>query len=219
MVKINKKYKVVILDFVKTLVSEQLEWDKLRETNAKIFKKNGITIHPQYFRPIIEQTASQLSYLKHLHFSDEKILRIEKALLRAQAKFEYDSIELFSLYEDTIPFLNYANERSLRVGILTNNFSSTVIKVFSDLKVPFKGHIIGREHVKHPKPNSEGIIKLLKQLNADPDNSFVVGDSDFDIDTAKQINSLGIFLKRTNGYKLNYTKPDYVINSLSEIII
>ncbi len=219
MLKLNKKYNVVILDFVKTLVREKLEWNKLRENNAKIFKKYGINIQPQHLRPVIEQTASQLYYLKHLKFSNKKILQIEKELLKAHKKFEEDSIGLFSLYEDTIPFLNYATKHNLKIGILTNNFSSTVSKVLAKLKVPFKGPVIGREHVKLPKPNPEGIIKLSKLLNVTADNCFVVGDSDFDIDAAKQINSLSIFIKRTDDLKLRYMKPDYIITSLSEIII
>lgn len=219
MLKISKKYKVVILDFVKTLVKERLEWDKLREANAKIFKKYGINIQPQHLRPVIEQTASQLYYLKHLKFSNKKILQIERELLKAHEKFEEDSIGLFSLYTDTIPFLNYATKHNLRIGILTNNFSSTVSKVLSRLKVPFKGPIIGREHVRLPKPNPEGIVKLSKLLNINADNCFVIGDSDFDIDAAKQINSLSIFIKRTDDFKLSYMKPDHTINSLSEIII
>lgn len=219
MVKISKKYKFVILDFVKTLVKEQLSWDKLREENSKIFKKYGINIEPQSLRPIIEQTASQLYYLKHLKFSEKKILQIEKELLEAQEQFEKNSIELFNLFEDVIPFLNYSKKNNLKIGILTSNFSSTVTQIFSKFKVPFEGTIIGREHVKLPKPNQEGILKLLKLLNATPINCLVIGDSDFDIDVAKRINSLAIFIKRTDDLNLTYAKPDYIIKTLSEIKI
>ncbi len=217
MVKISKKYKVVILDFVKTLVKEKLEWDKLREANTKIFKKYGIDINPQNLRPVIEQTASQLNFLKNLKFPNKTILQIEKELLKAQQRFEKKYLKSFDLFEDTIPFINYANKHNLKVGILTNNFSSTVTHVFLRLKVPFQGQIVGREDVKYPKPNSEGIVKLLKKLNADPGESIAIGDSDFDIDVAKQISIFAIFLKRNDNFKLSYATPDQEINSLSEI--
>lgn len=217
MLKISKKYNAVILDFVKTLVKEQLVWNKLRKDNARIFKSFGIDIHPQQLRPVIEQTASQLNYLKLLNFADDKVIQMEKELLKTHEMFEEDSIGLFSLFADTKPFINFANKHNLKIGILTNNFSTTVTKVFSKHKVPFKGHIVGREHVRYPKPSPEGIYKLLKQLDAKADNCFVIGDSDFDMDVAKQANSLSIFLKRTDDYKLRYTKPDYTISSLSDI--
>lgn len=219
MVKISKKYKFVILDFVKTLAKEQLSWDKLREENSKIFKKYEINIEPQSLRPIIEQTASQIRFLRHLNIANKKIFKIEKELIYAQQKFEEESIELFSLYPDSIPFLNYANRNNLKVGILTNNLSLTVKRVFLKFKVPFYGKIIGREDVKDPKPNPEGISKLLKSLNANPSESIVIGDSDFDIDVAKQISIYAIFLKRNDDIKLRYAKADQEINTLSEIVI
>lgn len=217
MVKIGKKYKFVILDFVKTLVAEKLNWDKLREINSGIFKKYGIGVEPQTLRPIIEQTASQIRFLKTLKYGPKKILKIEKELIDAQRKFEEESIELFSLYPDSIPFINYANKKNLKVGILTNNSSFTVKRVFTKFKVPFYGKIIGREDVRKPKPDPEGIEKLLKNLQAKPAEVIVIGDSDFDIDAAKQINIYAIFLKRFENFKLNYAKADREIKTLSEL--
>ena len=148
MVKIDKKYKVVILDVVKTLVKEQLEWDKLREINAKIFKKHRITVQPQNLRPVIEQTASQLNYLKNLNFSSKKILQIEEDLLKAQEKFEKDSIKLFSLYEDTIPFLNYVNDHQLpavnyRIEYDKSVISEARLEQYKQEEVAAKSTLVG----------------------------------------------------------------------------
>ncbi len=217
MVKISTKYKAVILDFVKTLVREHLEWNKLRKANAAIFNKHGLKVQPQDLRPVIEQTATQLNYLKNLNFPNEKIQQIEKELLSAHEDFEKEYIEFFDLYPDTIPFIAYANKHNLKLGILTNNFSSTVTNTLSRHKAPFRGQVVGREHVKYPKPHPEGIIKLLKLLNVNASDCLVIGDSDFDIDVAKEVGSLSVFLKRTDDARLRYTKPDHVINSLSEI--
>lgn len=216
-IKIGKKFKIVILDFVKTLVAEQVNWDKLREINCLIFKKYGIDIEPQYLRPIIEQTASQLRFLQHLKFAPGKISKIEKELILAQRKFERESIELFSLYPDVIPFITYANKKNLKTGILTNNSLFTVKEIFSRFKVPFCGKIIGREDIRNPKPNPEGVRKLLKNLNANPAESVLIGDSDFDMDAAKQAGIYAVFLKRNDNVKLRYTKADQQIYSLSEI--
>ena len=104
-----------------------------------------------------------------------------------------------------------------KIGILTNNSSQTVKQVFSKFKFQFNGEITGREDVRQPKPNPEGIIKLLKKLNTKPNESILIGDSDFDIDAAKQIGIYAIFLKRSDNFRLRYAKPDLEINSLSEI--
>lgn len=219
MVTISKKVKVVILDFVKTLVEEKLNWNKLREINCQIFKKYGIDVEPQSLRPIIEQTASQLKYLEQLNYSNKQILQLEKLLLHAQEKFEKKFIKLFSPFEDTGTFLNYVSENNLKIGILTNNFSTTVMEVFSSNNIPFQGHIIGRGDVKEPKPNLEGISKLLKILGAKPSETILIGDSDFDIDVARQTGIYAIYLKRFKNMRLSYAKANKEINTLSEISI
>lgn len=218
MVKLSKKIKFVILDFVKTLVEEKLDWDKLREINCQVFKKYGIDIEPQSLRPIIEQTAAQIRFLKHLHIADKKISKIEKEIIAAQKKFEEDSIELFSLYPDSKTFISYANKNNLKIGILTNNLSQTVKRVFLDSNVPFYGKIIGREDVKEPKPDPEGIRKLLKILGAKLSETVLIGDSDFDIDVAKQTGIYAIYLKRFKKWKLSYANADQEINTLSGLI-
>ncbi len=217
MVKLEKKINVVILDFVKTLVEEKLPWDQLREETSKIFRNYAINLQPNHLRPIIEQTASQLQFLANLKYSSETILKIEGEILAAQQVFEKKYLKLFNPFEDTLPFIKKANMHNLKVGILTNNFSSTVTQVFLRYKIPFHGQIVGRGDIKYPKPNSEGLIKLLSKLNANPKEAVVIGDSDFDIDVAKQINTHAIFIKRNAEFRLSYAKPDQTINSLSDI--
>lgn len=219
MVKVSKQYNAIILDFVKTLVTEDLDWNTLREENVKIFDRYGINIKAQDLKPVISQTASQLNFLKNLKYSSEVILEVEKEILQAQDRFEKKFLSLFNLFEDTVPFINYANKHNLKIGILTDNLASTVTQVFLRLKVPFQGQIVGREDVKYTKPNLEGIVELLKRLDANPDKSFYIGDSDFDIDLAKRMNILAIHIKRNADFKLSYETPDQTINSLLDITL
>ena len=218
MIKLQKKFKVVILDFTKTLVMFDANWGQLRKINAEIFAKTGIKIDYQSLRPVIEQTASQLAYLKNLNYSQEKILQIEKELIKAQEQFEENSIDSISLYSDAQTFLKSAAQNNLQMAILTNNLSSTAKKAFSKLNTDFNGLIIGRENVKYPKPNPEGILKLLNQLKVSAGNCIFVGDSDFDIDVAKNVGCFSIFIKRSPEMKLSYTKADFIITSLEELV-
>lgn len=217
MVKINNLHKAVILDFEKTLITFNINWDPLRKTNSEIFEKYGFEVNQQSLRPIIERTYEEVKKVEKMH-SMQKHMRLLDELLSAQEHFEHNSLDKTAIYQDTQPFLNYLRKNGLKVAILTNNFSSTVKKVFLKFKVTFKGPIMGRGDLRHLKPNPEGIKKLLKQLKQKPDHCLFIGDTDFDIETAKKTGALAIFIKRRKDSKLIKEKADIEITSLSELI-
>ena len=53
--------------------------------------------------------------------------------------------------------------------------------------------LIGREHVEHPKPDAEPILKALEQLPND-DDIWMIGDTELDLISAKNasVNSIGV---------------------------
>lgn len=217
--KINKKYKVVILDFEKTLVSLNINWGSLRITYADIFKKYGFQIDYQTLRPIFESTGEELKKISQSHPKDDLISQILKDLLVAQKKYEDKFIGSVTLYPDSKHFLEMLSSHNLVYLIVTNNLSSTVRKVFSKFEIPLNGFVLGRESVRYPKPDPEGILKLLEKLKIDGEDCIFIGDTDFDIEVAKKIGALVIFIKRNKDQKLFHNKPDFIITSLSEIIV
>jgi phosphoglycolate phosphatase len=58
--------------------------------------------------------------------------------------------------------------------------------------------LIGREHVENPKPHKEPILKALIKLEHDRKNTWMIGDTCMDIDSAKNagIHSIAV----TSGY-------------------
>ncbi len=217
MVKIPKATKAIICDFDQTLVKFIVDWDQLRQTTADIFKKNGFEVDSKSLRPIFEQTAKQLQFLENSCTSDKIISQISADLLAAQETFELESINAIILFPDTRPFLRYISDQGLKTGLLTSNTSSVTKKIFSRFRISPEIPIIGREDVKYPKPNLEGITKLLEKLNLPGESCVLIGDTDSDMDIANKIGALAVFLKRSESQYLSHSKPDFTINSLSEI--
>jgi len=54
--------------------------------------------------------------------------------------------------------------------------------------------LIGREDVKYPKPHAEPILKALKYMNADKRETWMIGDTTMDLESAKNagVNSYGL---------------------------
>ena len=58
--------------------------------------------------------------------------------------------------------------------------------------------LIGREHVKYPKPHKEPILKALAKLKHDKNKTWMIGDTCMDINSAKNAGVKGIAV--TSGY-------------------
>ena len=58
--------------------------------------------------------------------------------------------------------------------------------------------LIGREHVTYPKPHQEPILKALVKLEHDTTNTWMIGDTCMDIDSAKNAGVKSIAV--TSGY-------------------
>lgn len=217
MVKIPKKIKTVICDFDQTLIKFNVDWDPLRQTSAKIFKKYGFEVDYKKLRPIFEKTAKQLKFLENSNTQGEIRSQILKDLLVAQESFELKSINSTTVFPDTKAFLKYISDQNLQTGLLTSNLSYIAKKVFSRFQISFKGPIVGREEVKYPKPDLEGITKLFKKLNVSGSSCMLIGDGDSDMEVAHKVGAVAVFLKRSENQYLSYSKPDLTINSLSEI--
>ena len=58
--------------------------------------------------------------------------------------------------------------------------------------------LIGREHVEHPKPHAEPILKALMKLEHDRNSTWMIGDTCMDMVSAKNAEITGIAV--TSGY-------------------
>lgn len=217
MVKIRKNIKAIIFDFEKTLVNLNLNWDPLRKTNSEIFKKYGFEIDYKLLRPVFERTAEELKKIEDSNTSEEKVLQILNDLLKAQKEFEEKSLHKSTIFPDSKSFINFVTGKGLKTAILSSNLSSTVKKIFSRSGILFNGPIVGREDVIYPKPELEGLNKILKQLNVQGGDCILIGDTDFDMDIAKKANCLAVLIKRNPESQTIPTKADLEIHSLSEL--
>ncbi len=215
----TKKYKAIICDFDQTLIKFNVNWDLLRQEFVEIFKKYGFEVNHISLHPLFEKVADKLKLLEDSGNSDKTIKAILNDIVRAQETFESNSLNSIILYPDTKRFLKNVSDKSLKLGLLTSNTSLAANKIFSKFKISFNGSIVGREEVKYPKPNLEGIKKLLKKLKVSGDSCILIGDADSDVEVANKIGALSVFLKRDKNQYLSHTKPNLIINSLSEIIL
>ncbi|MBU1927790.1 HAD family hydrolase [bacterium] len=79
--------------------------------------------------------------------------------------------------------------------------------------------LIGREHVEHPKPHQEPILKALEALASSEKDIWMIGDTKLDLLCAKnaEVNSIGV-LSGYDNYKTLKIFTDIIIDDALEAV-
>ena len=97
-----------------------------------------------------------------------------------------------------LPYAREAIEKASKnytLGIVTTKTARYSQELLEHMEIMhYFDVLIGRESVKNPKPHPEPILKAMHELKADPENTWMIGDTILDLESAKNANikSLGV---------------------------
>ncbi|MCW3806853.1 HAD family hydrolase [Plebeiibacterium marinum] len=123
------------------------------------------------------------------------------------------------IFEGMDRVLDYLTDKNIPMAIITNkpqNLTDIIVKKYFK-NWSFK-NVIGHSNAFPHKPNPKGALHFAKQINCDPKDILLVGDSVVDIQTAKAANMLPL------GVSWGYGKPGaedrctVVVDQAQEII-
>ena len=121
-------------------------------------------------------------------------------------------------YDGILKILEELHKDGMKIGVVSNKFDSAVKdlckKYFGDLI----DCVIGQNDDVPKKPAPNGVLKAMKELGADKNSTIYAGDSDVDVQTAKnaQLPCIGV----TWGFRtIEYLKgADFIANQPEDII-
>ena len=91
-----------------------------------------------------------------------------------------------SLYENTLPTLEYLLRRGCKLGIVTSKHRHHIIDILDKFGITEKfSVIIGAEDITNFKPDPEGLLLALRRLGVDRKDAIYVGDSFVDGEAAR----------------------------------
>lgn len=129
-----------------------------------------------------------------------------------------------NMYNHTAPYngildvLTQLKSDGIKTGVVSNKFDSAV----KELCRKYFGDLIdspaGQSDYISKKPSPKGVFKVMEELGAEKNSTVYIGDSDVDIQTAKNagLASIGV----TWGFrdKKNLEGADFIIDSPHDII-
>ncbi len=116
-------------------------------------------------------------------------------------------------YVGIIDMLDELNRRNVKVAVVSNKFDKAAKEL---CKKYFNGKInivIGESASIKKKPSPESVLEVIKQLDAKKEETLYVGDSEVDIETAKNSNLTCISV--TWGFR----NREFLVNSGAKYII
>ena len=120
--------------------------------------------------------------------------RIQEVLAIFKIFYMHNSKNSTKPYDGIIELLESLKKKGFKIGVVSNKFDKAVKKLCNDYFFGLIDIATGESCNVPKKPSPIGVLKTIEELGAPPDKSVMIGDSETDIQTAKNagIVSIGV---------------------------
>ena len=101
--------------------------------------------------------------------------------------YEEHMLELTKPYDGIIELLEELKANNYKLAVVSNKYDAAVKKLCQNYFGKYIDIAIGESTGVRKKPEIDGVMKAIKELNSSINNSIYIGDSDVDIKTAKNV--------------------------------
>jgi phosphoglycolate phosphatase len=180
--------KAALFDLDGTIVDFNLDYKSARAEAIEFLSSQGF---PQSIFSIEESVFEMLRkleiYIKNHKITDKEYSTLKKDILVILEKYEAESAASTNLIPGILETLQALKKMKIKLGIFTVNGKKTVEQVLLTFKLkPFFKTVVTRDSVPEVKPNPVHLDTALKSLKAKPNETIVVGDSVWDMTTARE---------------------------------
>jgi pyrophosphatase PpaX len=129
--------------------------------------------------------------------------------------------DMVKVFDGAYETLNELRNAGIKTGIVSSKRRNWLERGMTLLKLNgLLDVVISCEDTDKNKPNPDPIFKACEALGINPEEALMVGDSNFDIECAKNAGSKTCLVKYTilDINKIMELKPDYAVNTLTDIL-
>lgn len=186
--KSNKQNKAVLFDLDGTILNSLGNWMVVIEDEIEKLRiiKNGIykSKLPTSKGDILKNLGPQLMNIEKYGLShDEALSFVNNVVSNASV-----NVSKSRLHFGATKAIKDLFSLEVRLGVVSNSKSEDIARRLKDKKLTkYFTSIVGRDKVKNLKPDPESLLLAIKELQVDPKNTYMVGDSPADILAANMI--------------------------------
>ncbi|MGI0081561.1 MAG: HAD family hydrolase, partial [Nitrososphaerales archaeon] len=166
---------------------------------------------------IIEDAQAQW---KHFDEGHEDFESIKKSLSDILEEFEFRAFREAKPHAGSLRLMETLKRRNIVQAIVTNSGRrpvDSILDLFGFSK--YVALVITRNELVSLKPNPEGIIKALNELNVRNSEAAYVGDSTIDIEAARAagVTSIAVSTGMYKPDRLVPSAPDYLVQNIEDV--
>ena len=169
---------------------------------------------------IFEMLQKTEVYIKNTGKSPQEMERIRSEALSIAEKYELEAAMDTGLLPGAVQTLKTLRLMGLKIGLCTINSEKSASYILGRFKIAdLFDVIVTRNMVNQVKPNPEHLEAVLKGLDVIPEESVVVGDSNSDIQCAKELKAIAIGLPTgvSTMRQLMSQGANYIVTSITDL--
>ncbi|MEM3923887.1 MAG: HAD family phosphatase [Zestosphaera sp.] len=173
----------------------------------------GVEVSEAYVRGLVGLSAEDIA--KSLVSDFNKALRLAK-LKRKIYLARVNEVKLFPEVPEVLEELKYVY--GLRLAVASSTNLETIVAVLKAKNImDFFDSFVGSDIVSRGKPEPDMFIEALNRIDVRPHESFIVGDTEYDIIPANLIGAISVLICRSE-CRSSTLKPRHIIKDLRELI-
>jgi len=181
--------KAVVFDLDGTIVNFNLDYKAVRAEAIEFLTKQGFPRSVFSMNESVFETLKKVEIHMRNHGRGEKeISKIREAVLSIVEEHETEAARSTSLLPGILDTLKTLKEMGLKLALFTVNGKKSTSYVLRTLRIRrFFDKVITRDSVSMVKPNPVHLEAALKMLRVKPEEAVVVGDSVWDMKSAREL--------------------------------
>ena len=213
--------KAVIFDLDGTIASFNLDYKTLRGEVRSYLLRVGVPASVLSVNEnVFDMLKKTMIYVKNSGKSAEAMEGIRNEALAIAEKYELEAAASTDLVSGAYETLKVLKQMGLKIGLFTLNSDKAANYILQRFKLgDFFGVAVPRNKVNFVKPNPEHLEMALKILGVSPEETLVVGDSDVDMESAKELKAVAVGLPsdKLKIDRLMKHGANYVITSITDL--
>jgi HAD superfamily hydrolase (TIGR01549 family) len=213
--------KAVIFDLDGTIASFNLDYKAVRGEVRGYLLRIGVPASLlSANESIFEMLKKTEIYVKNSGKSAEAMEEIRKEALGIAEKYELEAARNTSLLPGANETLKALKQMGLKIGLFTLSGDKSARYILQRFKLgEFFGVTVPRNRVNFVKPNPEHLEMALKVLGVVSQETVVVGDSEVDMESARELKAIAVGLPTGTATteQLTVHGANYIITSITDL--
>jgi len=211
----------VIFDLDGTIARFNLDYRALRGEVRGYLLRVGVPASVLSVKEsVFEMLKKTEIFVKNSGKSAEAFEEVRNEALGIAERYELEAARDTSLLPGAYDALSALKRMDLKIGLFTLSGGKSANYILQRFKIAdFFGVMVPRNKVSYVKPNPEHLETALKVLGVAPEETVVVGDSNVDMESAKELKAVAVGLSTGNSTIEQLTRhgANYILTSIIDL--